>query len=124
MPMVNLRCQFPRSLLECLCTPVGFTRELGPGDVVSLGVAPLQRVGSCVVCTRAAGVDHALAVDAGSLPITVMLPSCQASGSFEQEVLVEVQDYLVPEQHYVLLADLREASGDQGDHVREVPTMR
>ena len=35
-----------------------------------------------------------------------------------------MQDYLVPEQHYMLPADLREASGDQGDHVREVPTMR
>ena len=53
-----------------------------------------------------------------------MLPSCQASGSFEQEVLAEVQDYLVPEQHYMLPADLSEATGDQGDHVRKVPTMR
>ena len=48
VPVVELGFQPPRSLLESLCTLVGFTRELGARDVISLGVAPPQCVGGHV----------------------------------------------------------------------------
>ena len=65
-PVVQLGCQLPRSLLQRLCTPVGFARELGPGDVVSLAIAPFQHAPSSVIHTLAASVNLSLTIDVGS----------------------------------------------------------